>query len=126
MRRVPWLHCSPQLKPTIMGRSSLQGLSKTMTSLRVSISSLRSDPRLTTKAPWMRAWKDGRGRSFPNTIAHRGLNVAYPENSMAAFKGAVKVGAHALETDIHISKDNVLVLSHVSYTLFARSPFRES
>lgn len=63
----------------------------------------------------MQAWKDGRGRRFPNTIAHRGLNVAYPENSMAAFKGAVKVGAHALETDIHISQDNVLVLSHVSY-----------
>jgi glycerophosphoryl diester phosphodiesterase len=33
---------------------------------------------------------------------------------MAAFIGAVKVGAHALETDIHLSKDGVAVLSHVS------------
>lgn len=74
----------------------------------------------------MRAWKDGRGRSFPNTIAHRGHRAVYPENSMAAFKGAVKVGAHALETDIHISKDNVLVLSHVKYPLFARFPFPKS
>lgn len=33
---------------------------------------------------------------------------------MGAFKGAVDVGAHAIETDLHISKDGVVVLSHVS------------
>ena len=32
---------------------------------------------------------------------------------MGAFKGAVEVGAHAIETDLHISKDSVVVLSHV-------------
>ena len=32
---------------------------------------------------------------------------------MGAFKGAVDVGAHAIETDLHISKDGVVVLSHV-------------
>ena len=32
---------------------------------------------------------------------------------MGAFKGAVKVGTHAIETDIHLSKDDVVVLSHV-------------
>lgn len=31
---------------------------------------------------------------------------------MAAFEGAVAIGAHAVETDIHMSKDGVLVLSH--------------
>jgi len=31
---------------------------------------------------------------------------------MGAFKGAVEVGAHAIETDLHISKDGVVVLSH--------------
>lgn len=31
---------------------------------------------------------------------------------MGAFKGAVEVGAHALETDVHLSKDGVVVLSH--------------
>jgi glycerophosphoryl diester phosphodiesterase len=35
---------------------------------------------------------------------------------MGAFKGAVDVGADALETDIHLSKDGVVVLSHVSST----------
>jgi glycerophosphoryl diester phosphodiesterase len=33
---------------------------------------------------------------------------------MGAFKGAVEVGAEALETDIHLSRDGVVVLSHVS------------
>ena len=33
---------------------------------------------------------------------------------MASFAGAVEVGAHALETDIHLTKDNEVVLSHVS------------
>ena len=32
---------------------------------------------------------------------------------MGAFKGAVEVGAHAIETDLHLSKDSVVVLSHV-------------
>lgn len=27
--------------------------------------------------------------------------------------GAVEAGAHAIETDIHLSKDGVVVLSHV-------------
>jgi len=32
---------------------------------------------------------------------------------MGAFRGAVGVGAHAIETDLHLSKDGVVVLSHV-------------
>jgi phosphatidylglycerol phospholipase C len=39
---------------------------------------------------------------------------------MGAFKGAVDVGADAIETDIHLSKDGVVVLSHVSRLLFSR------
>lgn len=31
---------------------------------------------------------------------------------MASFKGALEVGTHALETDVHITKDEVVVLSH--------------
>jgi glycerophosphoryl diester phosphodiesterase len=51
---------------------------------------------------------------MPQAIAHRGYKAAHPENTMGAFQGAVKVGAHAIETDIHITKDSVIVLSHVS------------
>lgn len=31
---------------------------------------------------------------------------------MGAFAGAVHIGAHAIETDVHITKDDVVVLSH--------------
>ncbi|KAL2073421.1 hypothetical protein VTL71DRAFT_10745 [Oculimacula yallundae] len=48
----------------------------------------------------------------PQAIAHRGYKAKYPENSMGAFRGAVEVGAHAIETDVHLSKDGVVVLSH--------------
>jgi len=48
----------------------------------------------------------------PQVIAHRGYRAVYPENTMAAFRGALEVGSHAIETDIHMSKDGVVVLSH--------------
>ncbi|KAK8089230.1 hypothetical protein PG997_004191 [Apiospora hydei] len=60
--------------------------------------------------------QDGEGavsrRQLPQAIAHRGYKMAYPENSMAAFCSAVEIGAHAIETDLHLSKDGVVVLSH--------------
>jgi glycerophosphoryl diester phosphodiesterase len=49
---------------------------------------------------------------FPQAIAHRGYKAAHPENTFKAFQGAVEVGAHAIETDIHLTKDDVVVLSH--------------
>ncbi|KAK3685068.1 PLC-like phosphodiesterase [Podospora appendiculata] len=52
------------------------------------------------------------GPRLPQTIAHRGYKAAFPENSMGAFRGAVEIGAHAIETDLHLSKDGVVVLSH--------------
>jgi len=50
------------------------------------------------------------------TIAHRGFKANHPENTMSAFIGAAASGVHAIETDLHITKDEVLVLSHVSAT----------
>ena len=49
---------------------------------------------------------------MPQCIAHRGYKAKYPENTMAAFRGAVEAGAHAIETDLHITKDDVVVISH--------------
>ena len=54
------------------------------------------------------------GEKLPQTIAHRGYKAKHPENTMGAFRGAVKAGAHAIETDVHLTKDDVVVLSHVS------------
>lgn len=68
-------------------------------------------------------------RKLPQAIAHRGLNATHPENTMGAFKGAVDIGAHAIETDLHISKDGVVVLSHVNnlflHCLLMRSPSQD-
>ncbi|KAL2058728.1 hypothetical protein ABVK25_000019 [Lepraria finkii] len=63
-------------------------------------------------ASWTFARKLPTGEKLPQTIAHRGYKTKHPENTMGAFRGAVKVGAHAIETDVHLTKDNVVVLSH--------------
>jgi glycerophosphoryl diester phosphodiesterase len=60
--------------------------------------------------------KDTPYGKLPQAIAHRGYKAAYPENSMGAYKGAVEVGTHAIELDLHLSKDGVVVCSHVSTT----------
>ena len=45
-------------------------------------------------------------------IAHRGYSSAAPENTMAAFKAAVAAGCRALELDVQLSKDGVVVVIH--------------
>ena len=45
-------------------------------------------------------------------IAHRGLhNKIYPENSLGAFKNAIKKG-YSIECDIHVTKDKKVVVFH--------------
>lgn len=44
--------------------------------------------------------------------AHRGNSSVYPENTMAAFRSALAVGAEGIETDVHLTKDGVLVITH--------------
>ncbi|KAL8827571.1 MAG: hypothetical protein Q9170_006965 [Blastenia crenularia] len=61
---------------------------------------------------WTFARKRDNGRKLPQTIAHRGYKAQHPENSMGAFRGAVEAGAHAIETDVHLTRDGVVVLSH--------------
>ncbi|KAH7555507.1 hypothetical protein BM1_07130 [Bipolaris maydis] len=58
------------------------------------------------------ARKDVSGRRKPQAIAHRGYKAKFAENTLAAFKGAVEVGADGLETDLHLTRDGVVVLSH--------------
>lgn len=57
--------------------------------------------------------KNKSGVPIPQTVAHRGYKGNYPENSVAAFKGAIEGGANGIETDLRISKDGVVVLAHV-------------
>lgn len=45
-------------------------------------------------------------------IAHRGASAYYPENTMAAFRGAVAMDAEMIELDVLLSKDGVPVVFH--------------
>jgi glycerophosphoryl diester phosphodiesterase len=45
-------------------------------------------------------------------LAHRGLAVDAPENTLLAFAKALAVGATHVETDVHASADGVAILSH--------------
>lgn len=45
-------------------------------------------------------------------IAHRGASGLAPENTMAAFEKAVALGADMIELDVHLSKDDSLIVMH--------------
>lgn len=45
-------------------------------------------------------------------FAHRGASDQFPENTLLAFKEAIKVGARFFEFDIHKTKDGVFVVCH--------------
>ncbi len=45
-------------------------------------------------------------------FAHRGDHEAGPENTLAAFEGAVRQGFRYLETDVHCTRDGVLLAFH--------------
>jgi len=48
----------------------------------------------------------------PRVLAHRGLAIEAPENTMLAFAKAIAVGARYIETDVHASHDGVAVVAH--------------
>jgi glycerophosphoryl diester phosphodiesterase len=50
----------------------------------------------------------------PNVVVHghRGARAVRPENTLPAFEYAIEHGADALELDMAVTKDNVIVISH--------------
>lgn len=48
----------------------------------------------------------------PRALAHRGLALRAPENTLLAFADAVAAGATHIETDVRVSRDGVAVLCH--------------
>ena len=48
----------------------------------------------------------------PEIIAHRGASRERPENTLAAFRRARELGADAVELDVHLTADRVLVVHH--------------
>lgn len=45
-------------------------------------------------------------------IAHRGASAYAPENTMAAFRKALDMKADGIELDVHLTKDNHIVVIH--------------
>lgn len=45
-------------------------------------------------------------------FAHRGASAVCPENTMAAFRKGLELGATGIETDVQMTKDGGLVLIH--------------
>ena len=58
-------------------------------------------------------WKAPPGsRSHPMVIAHRGGSDLAPENTLAAFRNAVEVGADAIELDVRLTRDRRVAVFH--------------
>lgn len=51
-------------------------------------------------------------RKTPLVIAHRGASGTAPENTMAAFRQAVEMGADMIELDVQRTKDGQVVVIH--------------
>lgn len=45
-------------------------------------------------------------------FAHRGSKGTHPENTLAAFKEAIRLGVDGIELDVHLTKDHELVVIH--------------
>lgn len=48
----------------------------------------------------------------PRVLAHRGLALEAPENTLLAFAKALALGVDHIETDVHASADGVAVIAH--------------
>jgi glycerophosphoryl diester phosphodiesterase len=48
----------------------------------------------------------------PLLIAHRGASAEKPENTLAAFRRALTLGVDAIELDVHVARDGIVVVFH--------------
>jgi len=52
------------------------------------------------------------GLVCPGIVAHRGASLRYPENTLAAFRAAIRAGADVIELDARLTADGVPVVIH--------------
>jgi glycerophosphoryl diester phosphodiesterase len=50
--------------------------------------------------------------AFPIIVAHRGASSTRPENTLASFEEALRIGARIVELDVRLSRDGVAVVMH--------------
>ncbi|HUJ11404.1 MAG TPA: glycerophosphodiester phosphodiesterase [Verrucomicrobiae bacterium] len=51
-------------------------------------------------------------KNHPLIIAHRGFSSRYPENTLAAVRGALDLGVDFVEVDVHETRDGELIVFH--------------
>ena len=71
----------------------------------------RSNRRIVFATPPSTHWVQ---MPLKGICAHRGASDTHPENTIAAFQEAIRLGAHMIELDVAFSKDKRLVLMHDS------------
>src|SRR5215211_4910421 len=96
---------------------------------------VRSDPPLTIVGSAITKPLKGFHHPFfaaaknrPEVIAHRGGAGEWPAETKFAFTEAVRIGVDVLEMDVHLTKDQHLVLMHddtVDATTNGRGPIRK-
>ena len=52
------------------------------------------------------------GLAFPAVVAHRGASSTRPENTIASFDEAIRLGAQIVEFDVRLTRDGVPVVIH--------------
>jgi glycerophosphoryl diester phosphodiesterase len=57
--------------------------------------------------PWLREYR-------PLAVAHRGHSIAYPENTLEAYRKALELGIEMIECDVNVTRDGKLVMMHDS------------
>jgi glycerophosphoryl diester phosphodiesterase len=63
----------------------------------------------------------------PRVAAHRGGAALWPENSLLAFRNALRLGVDAVEADVHLTADGEVVILHdptLDRTTTGRGPVR--
>ena len=55
--------------------------------------------------PWLRDYR-------PLSVAHRGHSIAYPENTLEAYRKAIELGVEMIECDVNVTGDGKLVMMH--------------
>ncbi|KAJ3759168.1 PLC-like phosphodiesterase [Lentinula raphanica] len=51
-------------------------------------------------------------RVLPDCWGHRGASASFPENTLASFEAAIRDGAEGIESDVHVSSDDVVIMFH--------------
>ena len=64
-----------------------------------------------TSARFFPRWAEAMSPLF-NLQGHRGARALHPENTLPSFEAALDVGVSSLETDMHLTRDGVVVLCH--------------